>query len=229
MFNNHFFLVFLLAHLTGDFVLQTERLVRRRAQSIEGVLRHSALVCTVQIVFLSVFGMRGVIAAVLAAISHFCLDYVKLLIGSRLRRMDFLYLALDQAVHVGILAILTLLFASETDTLEQYIELIKLLIGLIILTFTATVMVKKLLQDLYPVLVENNLFKKNERILDAAAGVLIWAGCFYSMAVGMAVALAAFFIYQQFQRRVFRYDQSIVSIKFVLLAAIACTVFVWLT
>ncbi|MBN1996537.1 DUF3307 domain-containing protein [candidate division KSB1 bacterium] len=109
------FLTLLLAHVIGDFPLQTDFLYRWKKVKSWGVLPH-VLVCTI----VNIFALYPLwnkiqiwIAIALLGIIHAILDRGKILISKHLRKDNLIQFLLDQFLHVlSILLISTWLSGS---------------------------------------------------------------------------------------------------------------------
>ncbi len=74
-----FVLLFLLAHLLGDFVFQFNKIAEMKAKSLKGILIHVMIVGMIKVIIMGFFyGVRGVIIALCVASIHFLIDYMKL-------------------------------------------------------------------------------------------------------------------------------------------------------
>lgn len=100
-----------LAHLVGDYILQTDRLARWKSESVWGVLTHCAIVTAVTILFalmVSPFWWQG---ALLIGLLHTLVDLAQLPFQQRINRglVPLARLILDQALHIFIiLAVLSI-------------------------------------------------------------------------------------------------------------------------
>ncbi|MBN1560758.1 DUF3307 domain-containing protein [candidate division KSB1 bacterium] len=97
-----FFWSLLLAHVIGDFPLQTDAIFRLKTKYSWGVLPH-VFICSIMntlvlIPFLNNF--RTWVAILLLAIIHIILDRTKLSVAEKISRDNFLQFFVDQALHV---------------------------------------------------------------------------------------------------------------------------------
>jgi len=215
-----FFLVFLLTHLIGDFVLQTNRIAKLKATTMKGLILHSIIVMAVQVALMSLFGVNGTAAAVISGIAHFMLDYSKNLLYRYFERLQFFYFILDQLMHIVIIVFLTMLFAGNSPV-SAYQFYIRLLISLLILGYAATVAVKILLGDLHMCVGGQNFFKAHERQFDALSAIICWSIWHLPQIWGLLLVLAVFLPYSICQKKIFGYDTKVTSVKYFALAAIA--------
>ena len=163
---NGIYLVLLLGHLLGDYVLQTGKIARLKAVSYLGLLVHGGIVTITMVVFLSYYGLRGIIVGLICGILHLVVDYWKQsMVHKKKGGQFFLYIG-DQAIHLVLLAVVGLfLVSSETQWLLDIFYL-KIIIGIIILIFVSTVTVKTLILDIYPQLQKADFFYPRERVID---------------------------------------------------------------
>jgi hypothetical protein len=151
--------MFILAHLAGDYVFQTNKIARMKSESIKGILLHSSSVCAAQVVLLSLYGIGGVFAGFAAGVIHFFLDYSKVLMNRLFGRMELIYLFIDQGLHILVIWLFTALFAPRHTFGGSLLPCIRIFIGLVILTHVSTVAVKMLVRDLYVQLKSGPFFK----------------------------------------------------------------------
>jgi hypothetical protein len=97
---------FLLAHLIADFLLQPLWLVRKK-RHWDGLLIHVAVVglCMLPIPFFMPLPPTGWLAIAAISIIHLIADRWKVTIGDKLFGCPLVPFMLDQAIHVGTLAI----------------------------------------------------------------------------------------------------------------------------
>ena len=218
------FILFVLAHLIGDFVLQTNKIARLKSESMKGIGIHCAIVTAVQILFLAFFGLNGIIAAVLVGIIHFGLDYLKVFLKKYLYRVESVYFLIDQLIHLLVIWLFTGVFLAGREILHELFIYIEAAIILIILGYVSTVAVKILVRDLFIVLQKKAFFIKSERILDAFTAILLYCSWFVHPIAAIAAVITLFFFYRLLQHRLYSYDAWVVITKYAVLAATACIV-----
>ncbi len=101
------FLNLLAGHLVGDFALQTGRIAMMKRLGIKGLLLHVSLVAAATAVFISQDFTYWPVVPILAAV-HFCIDAVRTFPLRHMRRGQLLYFIVDQAVHMGSLALIAM-------------------------------------------------------------------------------------------------------------------------
>lgn len=213
-----FFLIFVLAHLIGDFVLQTDKIALKKSQGVNGVAIHCAIVCAVQVALLSIFGLYGVLAGILCGIAHFLLDNVKNMLNKYFARLQSVYFLIDQAAHIALIWFFTAVFAPLSGMAAIQLLYIKIMIGIIALTYVSTVSAKILLRDIYPSMKKEVFFKKSERIIDIITASLITLVIFFLPVIWRVLLLsAAFYFYQWQQKTRFEYGVKVSFIKYLIL------------
>ena len=210
-----FFLIFVFAHLVGDFVLQTDKIAKLKAMSKKGLIIHISVVTAVQILVLSVFSVSGVLAGFICGIIHFFIDYLKKALNKYLSRFQFLYFLFDQFLHMTSIYVLSLIFASSSNWTHDYIIFVRLLIAFIVLTYSSTVGAKILMRDLNPELLKGEFFQKNERIIDGVVASVVWAIAATPLFFDVILIPVVFLVFQKIQRTIFKYDFKICLVKFV--------------
>ena len=213
--NTGFLFVFLLGHFLGDFVFQTNQIAKMKSQEIRGVLFHSVIVLILQAGLLSMFGMKGIIAALISSIIHFIIDYVKLRIGKYTARITFLYFILDQALHIAVIVMLTYEFKPSAVLNDSITLYTKYALLLILFTYIMTVMSKMLVRDLFETIRNQSFFLGKERILDGAVSLFIFI-CFISLNSWAAIffILMICLIYFILHKKLYSYSSAVIAIKF---------------
>ena len=131
--NNQMLLVFISAHLCGDFLLQTNKIARLKAESIKGLFIHSLIVTVCQVLFLSFFGINGIIAAIICGVIHFFIDYIKYAYIKKLK-YQLPYFIIDQIFHFIVISGLSYVFMSNISVsiLVERIATVLIIINIII-------------------------------------------------------------------------------------------------
>lgn len=211
--NYNFLLVFVLAHLAGDFALQTDRISKNKSASLKGLAVHAGIITVLQTIFLSIYGLRGALIGLACGVIHFALDFAKEQFGKTLKKR-FWYFLLDQALHLSVIASLTLLFAPSSALFPVEELYVKMSIIVFILAFVSGIAAKMLLRDMDEAIAAEPFFKKNERISDA----IICAAVFVSMLLPFPAFLlpvaVGYYLYMRFMKSAFQYTFAISAIKF---------------
>lgn len=219
-----FILVFIAAHLIGDYVLQTNKIAKMKSGAVGGVALHSLIVLVVQVVFLSLFGIKGLIAGAAGGLIHFLLDCAKIPMNRLFKKFESVYFLIDQALHLGVIWLLSALLQPPErihDAYSTYMVFIKILICVIILCYVSTVTVKIFIRDLFTDLKSQGFFRKRERIIDALLSILLFAAWLLHPGAGAAATAAAFYPYHGIQLKNYGYSLKISIVKYLVLAAIS--------
>lgn len=223
----NFFLIFLLAHFTGDFVFQTNKIARIKSLNERGLIIHTGIMFVVQTLFLSIFGSDGLLVGALGSLVHFFIDHAKNLLNRYFTNLQFILFVLDQALHICLIWLLTILLAPESDKLINYLIYIRLLTGIIILVYISTIAAKMLVRDLNPCLGRETFFKKHERPLDALAAVILWSVWFLPPALSIVLIPGMYYLYYRCQKIIFDYNAKISLAKYFIFALAGCLTFVF--
>lgn len=98
MFRNYFILL-LLAHIIGDFYIQTNKMARKKEKEISWVLIHSLCYLAVMlIVTLPVMSVTLIVGVTIAAIFHCLIDVFKFIYISHIRKRGRFSLIIDRNV-----------------------------------------------------------------------------------------------------------------------------------
>lgn len=224
MNNYNFIIVFVAAHLIGDYVLQSNKIAKMKSETVKGVALHSSVVTAVQIALLSPFGIKGLLIGALGGLTHFLLDWAKIPMNKYFKKFETVYFIIDQALHLGIIWLLSALLSPPEglyNAYSAYMIFIKILIFLIILCFVSTVAVKILMRDLFPGLKKQEFFKKHERMLDALLSTLLFAAWLIHPWAGVAASVVAFFPYQRIQLKEYGYTLKMSLVKYLVIAGVS--------
>lgn len=221
---SNFFLIFVLAHFIGDFVLQTNKLAQLKFNAVKGVLVHAGVVCTVQVLILATYGYKGIVAAFISGFAHFFIDYFKKQFKDYWKKKQFIYFVIDQVIHLGVITGLSFVFAGNSSVLEQYMSFVKLFIGLIVLLYVATVAAKIIVRDLFGNGEDAVSFMKRERILDAISMLILAFVWMLPIGINFIIVLLAFFLYRLYQKALFGYRIHILGVKYLIYSLTGYTV-----
>lgn len=224
MLNNEFLLLFILAHLTGDYALQTDKIAKWKSQGIKGILIHVLMVCLAQLVFLSFFGIRGIAAALIGTVIHFLIDYMKLSLGERMKRIELLYYFIDQLLHFSMILLLTLLFADKESHIGDYLPFVKAGIGLILLVYVSTVTAKNVARNLFSEIKTRSFFENNERWIDATVGGFLFGSYLLHPILFLLLFVSGAVMYSRFQKAAYGFGRKISLVKYATLTIFVCLV-----
>jgi len=211
-------LVFILAHMVGDFVLQTDKIVKLKAVSIKGIRYHISFIAVAQMLFLSVFGFRGLIVGFLSAVTHFGIDILKLKMNIYIKKIQSIYFILDQAMHFSVLLLLSYLIKPTMTVVFIDNNYIKYLIAFIFYTYVQSIFIKMVIRDIYLEERENAFFKKGERIFNSIVSLGLFLMCVWTNALGIVVlgALGGG-IYLFLINKIFRNNYKVSMLEYLLL------------
>jgi len=155
-------LVLLVAHIVGDFILQTDVAAHRKNASIRGLALHSLVYATcMTCASFALFPLRNAwIVALALSLSHFAVDWAKAMTtGKKPERDSVVLFVLDQFLHVVAIMVLARIFQPnameyaypmglllEYATYEQVRATIGILLIYLVCFQPAAVFIKKLLQ-----------------------------------------------------------------------------------
>ena len=144
------FLIFIVAHLVGDFLLQTRTLInRKRAREPQAFLEH-ALIHLVLAVMLQVligsFSQSSFLLSVFIALSHGLVDYWGYPLREKGLQSRTLGLLLDQLIHLGIIFLLGYRLAPYY-TPSAVDQLLGILISLLLIIRVAGIIIGSILDD----------------------------------------------------------------------------------
>lgn len=225
MLNKEFFTLFVLAHLIGDYVLQTNHIAKIKAEGFKGVAIHTLLVGLAQLCLLSFFGIGGIVAALVGAGIHFLIDCLKIILSKSFKKRELLLYLADQLLHLLVIMLLTFVFAPAESGGESYLPYARLFIAFIVLFYTSTVTAKTVVRNFFPEMVNCSFFEKNERWSDALVGGLLYASFVIHPVLAIFASVIGAFVYCRIQKSVYRYRLQVSLAKyatlvlFVLLAA----------
>lgn len=212
--NVEFVLVFILAHFIGDFVFQSNKIAKMKSEYTKGVLYHSIIILIIQVILLSIFGLKGIVAGIISSIVHFAIDYLKLIIGKYLVNLSFLYFIFDQSLHIGIILILDNILKPNTVLSVETILYTKYLICLIFYTYITTVMSKMILRDLFENIKNSPFFLEKERIIDGLFALIVFIIFInFNLLIALLISFIITIIYFIINRRLYKYIINIVIIK----------------
>jgi len=216
-----FFLVFVLAHLIGDFVFQTNRIAALKSKAIQGIGLHVLIVTLTQCILLSIFfGLFGLLPGLLVGGIHFFIDYMKKQLNPYIRKVQTAYFVFDQAIHIAIIYGVTYLMYVDQGRLVVHSQWLLIAIGIILCYFAGSIMVKFVLMDLHLTKKDAKFFIENERISDGMTALALYAvfGFPFIWIPGMLVFAPS---YTLLQKKLFAYSTKTSVIKYVVLLLVA--------
>ncbi len=111
------FWTLLLAHVIGDFPLQTDSIYRLKLKSFWGVIPHVAICTLANILLMKPFWSNGYVwvAIIFLAVIHAFLDRAKIFVSGLLSKDNLLHFAVDQALHFLSIWIVSLWLSQHLD------------------------------------------------------------------------------------------------------------------
>lgn len=211
--NYSFLLIFILAHLAGDFTMQTDSISKNKSASIRGLAVHAGIVVLLQAGFLCAYGLKGALLGVVSGLIHFGLDFLKETMGKNIGARFWYYL-FDQLLHITVIVLLTLFFAPSRALLPIDDLYVKISIIAITLIFVSNITAKILVRDLNEGVRKEPFFKKNERITDAIICIAVFLAMFLSFPVFLIPAALGYYPYARFMKTTFGYPFAISAVKY---------------
>lgn len=149
------FLLLLVAHLLGDFLFQSDALIRRK-DTVRGLSEHVAIVTGLTLLLLLPTTPDALAPVALMAASHLAMDWVKVhKLGDRLWAFS-----LDQAVHISVLVGLAIAWPDlapqslwgrlPSPVQVQAYAAMAVACGAIVAVWVGGVVIKKLVEPLSP-------------------------------------------------------------------------------
>lgn len=110
----------LLAHLIGDFALQTKTMVLRRKDNVGYLLLHILIHIALLVGFLWKDKEQYALVIATIAISHLAIDSLKIWMEEKFPRNPFLLFVIDQILHISIIFIVVIFsFGWDALPLQQ--------------------------------------------------------------------------------------------------------------
>lgn len=221
MQNTDFLMSLIFAHLIGDYVFQTSRLAKNKANSIRGIIKHGIVVLCTNIIILGNYGLIGELAAILTSSFHFFIDYIKMR-TKKYCKFDTVHNLIDQISHFIVLISCDYCFRNLVPDPLINIKYIGALNYLILITYVSTVIAKTILYDTY----ENNslssdFFIKYERLFDCLI-ILIVVFAFINIFLGIVFLSLAAIVFYFIQTKYFKYSTKQTILKAVIYLIFIC-------
>lgn len=149
-------LIFIVAHLVGDFLLQTKALInRKRAREPQAFLEHALIhlvLAVMLLVLIGSFSQSSFLLSVFIALSHGLVDYWGYPLREKGLQSRTLGLLLDQLIHLGIIFLLGYRLApyythSAVYTHSVVDQLLGILISLLLSIRVAGIIIGSILED----------------------------------------------------------------------------------
>ena len=209
-----FISILLIAHLLGDFVFQTNKIAMMKSKSVKGISFHVTIVGVTAIFIMSFFyGLWGGITAIIITIIHFCIDYMKLKLKNKIKKVQTLYFLFDQGLHILVLLVASSFWKNPVARYQIKAEYSLLIIMSIIGYYVLSILVKYVIFDLkwmsqYP------FFLKNERPIDGVTALILLYLNLLLTNYGF-LTFVLYILYRFIQKKNFKYEEKICLLKFV--------------
>lgn len=207
-----FMYIFLISHLLGDFVFQSNKIAIMKSQSVKGIGVHVMIVGAIKVVMMgSFYGLGGVVTALGVACIHFAIDLMKFKLKARIKKIQTLYFIFDQCLHLTVLFVASRFWNTPESRYDLNTDLLFMIILWIVAYYVLSILVKYLMIDWHltePV----PFFRKYERYLDGGMAVGLVSGIMLFGYLGLVIVLLAvpYWIYQE---RLFGYNTRIILLK----------------
>lgn len=208
-----FIWILIVAHLIGDFVLQTNKVAKMKAESAKGLFLHVCLISLTQMFLLGVYyGFLGIVGAIGVGLFHWLIDYSKIRITSKFNCQSF-YFIFDQVLHMLTIILIAWLLNPGTSRYEVNMPMLKLNVIVIVAVYVLTIFVQLVRIDLFEATNSGMLFKPLERTIDAAVALLLLLLLIYlRLSTGVLVVLIGV-IFGVFEHRHYDYSLKFIMVK----------------
>lgn len=168
------YLILLIFHLIGDFYLQTTKVARCKNAAKgelcgecqkcknniwfngEYLLMHSVLYIVPFLVLYFVAGWKSVTGAIAILLAtHILIDATACYFNKKMKQT--VVFIIDQMLHMGVLCIILHIFGFNCDA-GRYYEALKIVFLSLALIMPCSIMINKLIQDIYPNSNETGMF-----------------------------------------------------------------------
>lgn len=214
-----FWLYALLAHCIGDFVLQTNKIAKMKAEGLQGIVIHSCIIALCNLVCLSVFGWMGIAAGLIISGIHCLTDIIKFRWLCKMVKNHNISFFIDQFVHLATIFGVSLQLNKIKPMYFIPNQIILVIIASIAVTYIATIVMKQLLFDFKELqLGKVPFFEEKERFQDALFALLIFSGQMIYLDgknIGIMIALFYHGYYIIKQKQLFNYNRKIIGLKIV--------------
>jgi len=122
------FLLLLLGHLIGDFVLQTSKIAANKNRNIKYLFFHTFIIFLCEIlVILPSWNLNNLLFILLLWVMHFAIDFLKYKFNKTYWANTYLYFIADQIMHLLSLALVSI-FISVNPIIDTKIVIILVLV-----------------------------------------------------------------------------------------------------
>lgn len=209
-----FIWLFILAHLIGDFVLQTNKVAKMKAESQKGLILHFCLITGAQMLILGIYyGSLGLVAAIVIGLIHWLIDYVKIKHTSDFKYQS-IYFLLDQAMHIITIILIAWLLDPGESKYEIVMPILTLGVAVVIAVYVLSILVQFIVTDFISNTHRETFFQPYERAIDAVAALLVLFlisnGQLYTMVIVVLLGL----IFGLLEHKVYKYKVPVIASKY---------------
>ncbi len=175
------FIVALLAHLVGDYLLQNNFLFIAKSRSFLGAVLHLLVVITATCAaIIGIFGTASWPLAVILSAGHLLIDSIKPLLLKKIKHNNFLYYLTDQGLHMATLVLAAKIGAPHVTPLgEDTLFIVRVLTMVLLSTFFCSLTCKTALVSIYPrYYAKRPTFERGERPVDMIFGLSIFVSLY---------------------------------------------------
>lgn len=175
------FMVALLAHLVGDYLLQNNFLFTAKSRSLLGAGIHLLIVILVTCAaIIGVFGVASWPLAVILSAGHLLIDTIKPLLLKKIKHNNILYYLFDQGLHIATLILAAKIGSAHVSPLgEETLFIVRVLTLVLISTFFCSLTCKVALTSIYPrYYAKRPAFERGERPVDMIYGLSVFVALY---------------------------------------------------
>ena len=216
-----FIWLLILAHMIGDFVLQTNRVAKMKATSQKGLLLHFCLITGTQMVLMGIYyGLLGISAAIIVGLIHGFIDYSKVKITDKFKYQS-IYFILDQVMHILTIVVVAWLLNPGNSKYEINMHLLALNVMIIMAAYVLSILVQFLLMDFQ--LSKNRVafFQPYERSIDSITALMVLFILNVDQLYALAAILPIGIAYGLIEGRRYGYSTKAIGMKFLVFVVFA--------
>lgn len=175
------FMVALLAHLIGDYLLQNNFLFIAKSRSLLGAAMHLLIVISVTCgAIIGIFGVASWPLAVILSAGHLLIDTIKPLLLKKVKHNNILYYLIDQGLHISTLVLAAKIGSAHVSPLgEETLFIVRVLTLVLISTFFCSLTCKVALTSIYPkYYAKRPAFERGERPVDMIYGLSVFVALY---------------------------------------------------
>lgn len=175
------FMVALLSHLVGDYLLQSNFLFIAKSKAPLGALLHIFIViATTSAFIMGIFGVSTWPLVVILCLSHFIVDILKSILLKSVRHNNIIYYLFDQGLHFATLFMVANIGKEHIVPLsDKTLFIVRVLVLMLIATVFNSLTTKVALANIYPkYYAKRPTFDPGERAADSIFGLSIFVALY---------------------------------------------------